>query len=230
MSVAVNVTGPARRLSAGVNTADWTRLADDLKILQGSDCWAHVDLMDGQFCPALTGGAPLVKAVAACGLPVDAHVMVEEPRRFLTEIFSASPKVVTVHAESTRHLHRTMQELSDLAAATTGSLRGIGLNPGTPVDVIGPIFELVDLVLLLTVNPGWSGQHPAVNAARRVAEVREFSRQFGVEPLIELDGGVTLANAATVANWGADVVVSGSAIFDGKNAAANLQHVLTELN
>lgn len=145
------------RLSAGVLTADWTRLGEELSILRGTGPWAHVDVMDGQFCPALTAGAPLVRAAASSGVPVDAHLMVAEPRRFLAEIAAAGATVVTVHAESTRHLHGSLVELTALAAEHPSLVRGIGLNPGTPVEVLGPVLELVDLVLVLAVDPGWAG-------------------------------------------------------------------------
>jgi ribulose-phosphate 3-epimerase len=229
MTQSTTVSRPRLRLSAGVNTADWTRLGEDLEVLRGTNCWAHVDVMDGQFCPALTGGPSMVKAVAACGYVVDAHLMVDEPRRFLPEVVAAGAGVVTVHAESTRHLHRTLQELTALAEGHPGLVRGVGLNPGTPVGVLDPVIELIDLVLLLAVNPGWGGQRPAANTARRVGEVRALAVAHEAQLLVELDGGVTLDNAAEVASWGADVVVSGSAIFDGKAPRHNLNQVLSSL-
>src|SRR5690348_8738361 len=129
------------RISAGILTADLARLASEVSILDSAGTWAHVDVMDGRFCPALTVGAPIVQALAACGVKVDAHLMVEEPRRFLTDFQAAH--VITVHAESTRHLHRTLLELTELAPP----VRGIALNPGTPLTVLEPILDLVDLVL-----------------------------------------------------------------------------------
>lgn len=220
----VRVAAPPR-LSAGVNTADWTRLGAEVALLAGSDCWAHVDVMDGWFCPALTAGAPLVKAAASAGVPVDAHLMVEEPRRFLAEIVAAGAGVVTVHVEATRHLHRTLVELTALAGAHPGLLRGVALNPGTPVTAVEPVLDLVDLVLVLAVSPGWAGQRPAAGTAGRIAEVRDLVAATRRDVLVEVDGGVTLANASEVASWGADVVVSGSAIYDGGDAPANLVRV-----
>jgi ribulose-phosphate 3-epimerase len=216
----------APRLSVGVLTADLARLAEELQVLHGKDVWAHVDLMDGQFCPALTVGAPLVRAVASCGVPVDAHLMVQEPRRMLAEVYDAGATTITVHAESTRHLHRTLQELTDLAASGTGLLRGLALNPGTPIAVVEPVIDLIDLVLVLAVSPGWSGQTPAVNTAGRVEQVRALADRLGAKIQVGVDGGVTLTNAATVASWGADMVVSGSAIYDGHDPATNLTEML----
>jgi ribulose-phosphate 3-epimerase len=205
------------RISVGVLTADLTRLGAELSILDGTGAWAHVDVMDGRFCPALTVGAPIVRAAIAAGAKVDAHLMVQEPRRFLADF--AGAEVITVHAESTRHLHRTLLELTDLAPP----VRGLALNPATPLEVLEPVLDLVDLVLLLAVNPGWRGERPAANTRRRVAAVRAMAPHLSVG----VDGGVTLANAAAVASWGPDVMVSGSAIYDGVDPAGNLATMLS---
>jgi ribulose-phosphate 3-epimerase len=214
------VTQP--RLSAGVITADLTRLGAELEILRGKAEWAHVDVMDGAFCPQLTVGPAFVAAVAATGIPVDAHLLVEEPRRLVPDIAAAGAAVITVHAEATRHLHRTLQEMTGLARERS-FLRGVAINPGTPVQAVEPVLELADLILVLAVNPGWSGQEPAANARRRVEAVRELAAGHGADVLIGVDGGITLGNAAEVAGWGIDVIVSGSAIFDRRNPARNLE-------
>jgi ribulose-phosphate 3-epimerase len=220
----------APRLSAGVLTADLLRLGGELDILRGTGCWAHVDVMDGSFCPQLTVGPSFVAAVAAAGLPVDAHLLVDEPRRLLPDIVAAGPAVVTVHAEATRHLHRTMQELTALATAQPAPvLRGVAINPGTPVTAVEPVLELTDLVLVLAIDPGWPGQPPAANTRRRVAAVRDLVADLSRAILVGIDGGVTMANAAEIAGWGADVVVSGSAIYDGIDPAGNLDRMLTRL-
>ena len=220
-------TGP--RLSVGVITADLTRLGAEMNVIRGRAHWAHVDVMDGSFCPQLTVGPSFIKAVASTGVPVDAHLMVDEPLRFLPEVVRGGASIVTVHAESGRHPHRALQELTSLSAEIRPVIRGYAINPGTPVQVIEPVLDLIDLVLVLAVNPGWSGQAPAANTARRVAAAREITLAAGHPILVGADGGVTLANAAEVASWGADLVVSGSAIFDGKNAAGNLTAMLAAL-
>src|ERR1700728_669028 len=150
--------GPGPRLSAGVLTADLTRLGAELGILRGTDCWAHVDVMDGTFCPQLTVGPAFVAAVASAGIPVDAHLLVEEPRRLLPEIAAAGAAVITVHAEATRHLHRTLTEMTELSRQGRPFIRGVAINPGTPVHAVEPVLALADLVLVLAVSPGWSGQ------------------------------------------------------------------------
>lgn len=217
------------RLSAGVITADLTRLGAELEILRGTAAWAHVDVMDGAFCPQLTVGPSFVRAVASTGIPVDAHLLVAEPLRFLAQVVHAGAEIVTVHAESGRHPHRAMQELTQLSADVRPVIRGYAINPGTPVQAIEPVLDLVDLVLVLAVNPGWSGQAPAANTARRIAAAREITSAAAHPILVGVDGGVSLANAAEVAGWGADIVVSGSAIFDGKDAPGNLAAMLAAL-
>ncbi len=211
------------RLSAGVITADLARLGAELEILRGKAEWAHVDVMDGAFCPQLTVGPAFVAAVAATGIPADAHLLVEEPRRLVPDIAAAGAAVITVHAEATRHLHRTLQEMTDLARESQSFLRGVAINPGTPVQAVEPVLELTDLILVLAVNPGWPGQASAANTRRRVEAVRELAAGCGADVLIGVDGGVTLRNAAEIAGWGIDIIVSGSAIFDRRNPAHNLE-------
>jgi ribulose-phosphate 3-epimerase len=223
------VTGAVPRLSAGVLTADLTRLGAELEILPGKAAWAHVDVMDGHFCPQLTVGPAFLQAVTSAGIAADAHLLVEEPRRLLPEVAAAGASVITVHAESTRHLHRTLQEMTALASEGTPFLRGVALNLGTPVQALEPVLELTDLVLVLAVNPGWPGQAPAASTRRRVAAVRDLAGRFGVRPLVGVDGGVTLGNAAKIAGWGIDVIVSGSAIFDRADPAKNLDLLMHEL-
>jgi ribulose-phosphate 3-epimerase len=186
-------------------------------------------VMDGSFCPQLTVGPAFVAAVASTGIGVDAHLMVEEPRRLLPDIAAAGAAVITVHAEATRHLHRTMTEMTALAGPERGFLRGVAINPGTPVQAVEPVLGLADLVLVLAVSPGWSGQSPAANTRERVRAVRELARQAGAGVLVGVDGGVTIANAAEIASWGIDVIVSGSAIFDRVDPARNLDLLTRQL-
>ncbi len=217
------------RLSAGILTADLTQLGAELDVIAGRADFAHVDVMDGCFCPQLTVGPAFLAAVASTGVPVDAHLMVDEPARILPEVVRAGAAIVTVHAEASRHPHRVLQELTALSASVRPVIRGYALSPGTPVGVIEPVLDLIDLVLVLAVNPGWSGQAPAANTARRVAAAREITLAAGHPILVGVDGGVTLANVAEVASWGPDIVVSGSAIFDGRDAPGNLAAMLTAL-
>lgn len=217
-------------LSAGVITADLTRLGMELEILRGKADWAHVDVMDGRFCPQLTVGPAFIWAAASTGVPVNAHLMVEEPRRLVPDIAAAGAAIITVHTEATRHLHRTMQEMTDLAGQPPSFLRGVAINPGTTVQAVEPVLELADLVLVLAVNPGWPGQRPAANTRRRVDAVRELAAGCGAKVLVGVDGGVTIGNAAEIAGWGPDIIVSGSAIFDRRSPAANLELLMEALH
>lgn len=217
------------RLSAGVITADLTRLGAELEHLRDRVAWAHVDVMDGAFCPQLTVGPAFVAAVASTGIPADAHLLVEEPRRLLPEVAAAGAAVITVHAEATRHLHRTLQEMTALAADGAGFLRGVAINPGTPVYAIEPVLGLADLILLLAVDPGWPGQSPAAGTCERVRAVRDLAAGCGADVLVGVDGGVTIGNAAEIAGWGPDVIVSGSAIFDGADPSGNLDLLIKEV-
>ena len=216
-------------LSAGILTADLTGLGAELDLVRGRADFVHVDVMDGKFCPQLTVGPGFLAAAASTGVPVDAHLMVDEPGRILPDVVRAGVSIVTVHAEASRHPHRVLSELTSLSASVHPVVRGYALNPGTPIGVIEPVLELIDLVLVLAVNPGWPGQEPAANTPRRVAAARELVESAGRPILVGVDGGVTLRNATEVAAWGADLVVSGSAIFDGRDAAANLTAMLTAL-
>jgi ribulose-phosphate 3-epimerase len=224
------MSGHRIRLSVGILTADLTRLGAELSILKGRADYVHVDVMDGAFCPQLTVGPVFLRAAARAGIPVDAHLMVEEPRRFLPEVIAAGARQVTVHAESTKHLHRTLQELTELSGPDRRVLRGLALNPATPIDTVEPVLDMVDLVLVLAVNPGWSGQAPAQNTARRVEALRSLAARSGRDGLlVGVDGGVTRSNLAEVVSWQPDLIVSGSAIFDGANAATNLTETLNTL-
>jgi ribulose-phosphate 3-epimerase len=212
-----------------VITADLTRLGAELEHLRGRAAWAHVDVMDGVFCPQLTVGPAFVAAVASTGMPVDAHLMTEEPRRLLPEIAAAGAAVITVHAEATRHLHRTMAEMTALAGEERSFIRGVAINPGTPVQAVEPVLWLADLVLVLAVSPGWPGQAPAASTRQRVRDVRELAAGAGADVLVGVDGGVTIGNAAEIASWGIDVIVSGSAIFDRIDPAGNLDRLSRQL-
>lgn len=219
---------PTSGLSVGVMTADWSHLADDIAFLSEFDCWAHVDVMDGHFCGSVTAGAPLAKAVAAAGLRVDAHLMVDEPLRYVGEFVRSGVHGITVHVESSRHIHRVVQEMTAMRADIPELVRGVALNPGTPVTVLEPLMDDLDLVLLLTINPGWGGQRPSQSTASRIAQVRDLASD-GRSVLVQVDGAVTHTNAAAIAAWGPDVIVSGSAIFDGCDPVGNFRRMADEL-
>jgi ribulose-phosphate 3-epimerase len=214
------------RLSVGILTADWTQMGAELRRLEeaGAD-YVHVDVMDGVFCPQLTVGPPVVGALRT-RLPKDVHLMIEEPLGKAAAYVEAGADVVTVHVEASRHPHRVLQELGSMKTRAGGAVvRGVALNPGTPVEAVGPLLEHVELVLLLSVNPGWGGQRFLPETERRLGVARRLIESSGRPVMLGVDGGITRDNVGTVAAMGVDVIVTGSAVFDGGDAVANLQQI-----
>ncbi len=174
----------------------------------------HIDVMDGVFCPQMTVGPPFVQAIPD-PFVTDVHLMIDEPLAKVQAFVEAGADAITFHVESTRHPHRVLQEL-----ASSGVTRGVALNPGTPLQEIEPLLDDLELVLILAVNPGWSGQRFIPATEERLAAVRRMVE--GREILLAVDGGITAANVAAAAEH-VDVVVTGSAIFDGGSALENLR-------
>jgi ribulose-phosphate 3-epimerase len=206
-------------ISVGMLTADLLRLGDELAVLEQAGAnVVHVDVMDGVFCPQFTVGPPIVKAIPD-GFIKDCHLMIDDPLDKLPSFVDAGASIITCHVESTRHPHRVLQSL-----AGSGVIRGIALNPGTPLAVIEPLLDDLELVFLLAVNPGWGGQKFLPSTEARLARAREIIG--GREILLEVDGGITKANIEHVATLGADLIVSGSAIYDGVAPGDNARYML----
>jgi ribulose-phosphate 3-epimerase len=196
-------------------TADLLCLGEELRVLRdGGVDVVHVDVMDGVFCPQITVGPPFVKAIPD-GFVTDVHLMIDEPLAKIQPFVEAGADAITFHVESTRHPHRVLQEL-----AGSGVKRGVALNPGTPLGVVEPLLDELELVLVLAVNPGWSGQGFIAATGERLVAARQMLE--GREILLAVDGGITAANVAGAAEH-VDVVVTGSAIFDGGSAPENLR-------
>jgi ribulose-phosphate 3-epimerase len=217
-------------ISVGVLTADFMNLERELSLLDGSGVrLLHFDVMDGCFCPMMTVGPPFIRAVKT-SLLKDVHLMVEDPLQKLEAFVAAGADIVTLHLESCRYPHRALQELTRLGESRPqGLVRGIALNPGTALTAVEPLLELADLVVLLSINPGWGGQQLSDSTALRVAGMRRILDREGSKALIGLDGGVTRGNIDRIAGWGADIVVTGSAVFDGKAPAENARYMLSRL-
>jgi ribulose-phosphate 3-epimerase len=214
----------APALSVGMATADLGRLGEEMRRLEGTGVpCVHFDVMDGHFAPALTFGPPLVAAVHT-SLLKDVHLMIEDPLASVAEYVAAGADVVTVHVESTRHPHRVLQALGAMKNANDparGLVRGVALNPGTPLEALDPLLGDCELVLLLAVNPGWSGQRFLPGTADRARRAREHIRAAGRDVLLGIDGGVRRDNIEEIAALGADLVVTGSAVFDGRDPDGN---------
>ena len=219
----------APTLSVGVLTADLLRLGEEISLLEKSGArLLHFDVMDGSFCPMLTFGAPVVQAVRS-SLFKDVHLMVDQPLCKLPEFVRAGADVVTVHVEAERHIHRVFQELGSMRNANDparGLVRGLALNPGTPLETLDPLLDAVDLVLLLAVNPGWGGQRFDASTPRRLEQVRRRIEDSGRDILLGVDGGVTRDNIRDVAGLRPDLIVTGSAVFDGKTPLENAKYML----
>ena len=192
--------------------SDFARLGEEVRALEaaGAD-WIHVDVMDGHFVPNLTMGADIVKAIRPhASLPFDVHLMVAPVDPWLEAYRDAGADILTVHPESGPHLHRTLGRIRQL-----GAKAGVVLNPGTPLDVLEEVVELVDLVLLMSVNPGFGGQSFIPSSLRKIERARALLDAAGSTAHLQVDGGVTSANAAACVAAGADALVAGSFVFRG---------------
>jgi ribulose-phosphate 3-epimerase len=198
------------KISPSILSADFCRLGEEVRAMEkaGAD-YIHVDVMDGHFVPNLTVGPPIVKAVRRCtSLPLDVHLMIQRPDDFLSEFAKAGANILTVHVEAVTHLHRTLSEIRKY-----GMRAGVSLNPSTPVCLIEPALNYADLVLVMSVNPGFGGQELIPEVLSKIKEIRRLIAQKGRPVELEVDGGIKVDNIGVVAKAGADVFVSGSGIF-----------------
>jgi ribulose-phosphate 3-epimerase len=199
-----------KKISPSILSADFTRLGEEIRAVEmGGADYIHVDVMDGHFVPNLTIGPLIVKAVRRCTcLPLDVHLMIERPDDFISDFAEAGANVLTVHVETVVHLHRTLAEIR-----RKGMRPGVSLNPSTPPCLIEPVLEYVDLILVMSVNPGFGGQEFIPGTLSKITELRRMIDKTGRPVELEVDGGIKVDNIAVVADAGADVFVSGSGIF-----------------
>jgi ribulose-phosphate 3-epimerase len=205
------------KIAPSILNADFGHLADAVQAAEkGGADWIHVDVMDGAFVPNLTLGPMVVEAIRkATHLPLDVHLMIEDPRRYIADFRKAGADSMTIHLEADRHPHRTLSEIREL-----GARAGLALNPGTPVELATDLVEEMDLLLVMSVNPGFGGQPFIEGALRKLRQARELVPQACE---VEVDGGVKLTNARAIANAGASVVVAGSFVYlEGESPEANI--------
>lgn len=211
-----------KKIAPSILSADFSRLGEEVGAVAaaGAD-YIHIDVMDGHFVPNITIGPLVVKAVRKItDLPLDVHLMIDNPDLYVPEFARAGADIIVVHAEASRHLHRSVQLIKSL-----GKRAGVSLNPATPLHVLDYILEELDLVLLMTVNPGFGGQSFIEACLPKIQSLRAMLDKRGLDTELEVDGGVKPENIARIAHAGADVFVAGSAVFESSDYA----HTISEL-
>ncbi len=210
------------KISPSVLSADFAKLGEDIKLI--AECGAeyiHIDVMDGAFVPNISFGPVVIKAVRdATDHVFDVHLMIEKPERYIKDFSDAGADIITVHQEACTHLHRVIQQIHAL-----GKKAGVALNPATPVCMIKDILSEIDMVLLMTVNPGFGGQKYIHSVTSKIRELRKMCDELGIDMDIQVDGGIDKVTAAEAAGAGANILVAGSAVF----GAADRQKAIDDI-
>lgn len=208
------------KLAPSILSADFGHLAEDVKkIEEGGADYIHVDVMDGHFVPNISFGAPVMKCLnGKTGLPYDVHLMIENPDKYIEDFVTPQTEYITVHQEACTHLHRTVQNIK-----SKGIKAGVSINPATPVSTLECILPDVDLVLIMSVNPGFGGQKFIPGALEKVRELAEIKRARNLDFVIEIDGGITLDNIQEVMDAGVEMAVAGSAVFKAEDVVQRVR-------
>jgi ribulose-phosphate 3-epimerase len=216
-----------KKIAPSILSADFGRLAEEIAAVEaaGAD-WIHIDVMDGHFVPNITIGPGVVASLRkTTKLPFDVHLMIENPDQYIEAFATAGSDVLTVHVEAARHLNRTLNRIREL-----GVKAGVSLNPATPLGLIEPILNDLDLLLIMTVNPGFGGQKFIGSVLPKIKNAKEILSHLAPQVLIEVDGGVNLDNIQSIADAGADVLVAGAAVFGRGDYAGTIGAMKSILN
>lgn len=208
------------KLAPSILSADFSALAADVKkIEEGGADYIHVDVMDGHFVPNISFGAAVMKSLnGKTSLPYDVHLMIENPDQYIGDFVTDQTEFITVHQEACVHLHRTIQNIK-----SKGVKAGVSINPATPVSTLECVLEDLDLVLVMSVNPGFGGQKFIPQTLQKVKELAAIKKERGLDFAIEIDGGVTLANAKEVMDAGVEIAVAGSAVFGAEDVVQRVR-------
>lgn len=211
------------KIAPSILSADFAKLGEEIKdVEKGGADYIHVDVMDGKFVPNITIGPLIVEAIRPItDLPLDVHLMIDEPERYVAQFAQAGADIITVHEEATIHLHRTIEMIKN-----EGIKAGVVINPATPVEMIKHVIADVDLVLLMTVNPGFGGQKFISSVVPKIEQLNRWRKEMNLNYEIEIDGGVNVETAKLCTDAGADVLVAGSAVFNQDNRAQAIAQII----